>query len=60
MLLSEVMADNVPSLKALMRAGYRECGRLPRRWWKRGAYRDRVLLYVERDEWLRNAPPLGG
>jgi RimJ/RimL family protein N-acetyltransferase len=48
MLLSEVMADNVGSLKMLLKTGYREVGRIPRRMWKRGAYRDVVLLVIER------------
>ncbi|MCA1592976.1 MAG: GNAT family N-acetyltransferase [Acidobacteria bacterium] len=49
LLLSEVMAENVASLKMLLGAGYREVGRIPRRHWKRGAYRDEVLLAVERE-----------
>ena len=48
LLLSEVMADNAASLRMLERAGYREVGRIPRRLWKRGAYRDVVLLALER------------
>jgi RimJ/RimL family protein N-acetyltransferase len=49
MLLSEVMADNVGSLKMLLKTGYREVGRIPRRMWKRGAYRDVVILVIERE-----------
>jgi len=48
MLLSEVMIDNTASLKMLRKAGYTEVGRIPRRYWKRGAYRDVVLLMIER------------
>lgn len=48
MLLSEVLAGNVASLKMLQKAGYREVGRIPRRYWKRGAYRDAILLVLER------------
>lgn len=48
MLLSEVMAENVASLKMLQKAGYREVGHIPRRYWKRGAYRDAILLMIER------------
>ena len=48
-LLSEVFADNTASLKMLYKAGYKEAGRIPRRYWKRGAYRDVVLLVAERD-----------
>ncbi len=49
LLLSEVMADNVASFKMLLGAGYKEVGRIPRRHWKRGAYRDEILLAVERE-----------
>ncbi|HXO21555.1 MAG TPA: GNAT family protein [Thermoanaerobaculia bacterium] len=49
MLISEVMADNVASHRMLLKAGYREVGRLPRRYWKRGAYRDAVILVAERE-----------
>ena len=49
LLVSRVLADNVGSLKMLGRAGYREVGRIPRYQWKRGAYRDLVLLAVERE-----------
>jgi RimJ/RimL family protein N-acetyltransferase len=51
LLLSEVMVGNVGSLKALHKAGYREVGRIPRRYWKRGAYRDVILLMVDRESW---------
>jgi len=36
------------SLRMLERAGYREVARLPRRYWKRGAFRDVVLMVAER------------
>ncbi len=47
MLLSEVMADNAGSLRMLEKAGYREAGRIPRRLWKRGGWRDVMVLYLE-------------
>jgi RimJ/RimL family protein N-acetyltransferase len=50
MLLSDVMADNLGSLKMLEKAGYREVGRIPRRQFKRGAFRDLVILVLERPE----------
>lgn len=67
MLYSEVLAENVGSLRALQRSGYREVGRQPQKYWKRGAYRDVVLLALPRDEWRalpkdahgRVAPPAG-
>jgi len=54
-LLSSVFADNGASYRALLKAGYREIGRYPRRYWKRGAYRDIIRLVIERDAW-----PAGG
>jgi RimJ/RimL family protein N-acetyltransferase len=50
LLISEVMAENVGSLRMLKNAGYREAGRLPKRYWKRGAFRDVILLVLERKE----------
>jgi RimJ/RimL family protein N-acetyltransferase len=55
MLMSEVFAENTASLRMLARAGYREAARLPRRYWKRGAYRDVVILIAEREP-LPNTP----
>jgi RimJ/RimL family protein N-acetyltransferase len=48
LLLSEVMDGNEGSLRMLARAGYREVGRIPHHRWKRGAWRDSVLLAIER------------
>lgn len=48
MLTSEVFAENAASLKVLQRAGYREVARIPRRYWKRAAFREVVLLVAER------------
>jgi RimJ/RimL family protein N-acetyltransferase len=49
MLISEVFAENAASLRMLARAGYREVARFPRRYWKRGAYRDVVVMVAERE-----------
>ena len=48
MLLSEALADNEASTRMLTRCGYVEVGRIPRRYFKRGAYRDAVLFAIER------------
>lgn len=48
MLISEVFPENTASIKMLERAGYREVARLPRRYWKRGALRDSVVMVIER------------
>jgi len=51
MLLSEVMDGNDASLRALTKAGYVEAGRIPDRWWKRGAYRAGIQLYLDDASW---------
>jgi RimJ/RimL family protein N-acetyltransferase len=48
MLISEVFVENAASIRMLARAGYREVARLPRRYWKRGAFRDSVVMVAER------------
>ena len=53
MLMTEVMAENLASLIVLEKAGYREVGRVPQRRWKRGAYRDVILLAVNQQTWRR-------
>jgi RimJ/RimL family protein N-acetyltransferase len=35
--------------------GFREYGRFPKRYWKRGQYRDEILLALDRETWLANA-----
>jgi RimJ/RimL family protein N-acetyltransferase len=49
LLIATVIADNSPSLAMLTKAGYTEVGRVPKRYWKRGAYRDQVILALHRD-----------
>jgi len=53
LLLSEALADNEGSIRMLKRCGYAEVGRVPRRYFKRGAYRDAILFALERDEGAR-------
>jgi RimJ/RimL family protein N-acetyltransferase len=48
LLLSEVLEGNTASVHMLERAGYRQVGRIPRRYFKRGAYRDALLFALER------------
>ena len=52
LLLSDTLGENERSQRMLRRVGYREVGRIPRRDWKHGAYRDRVLFALHREEWL--------
>lgn len=51
LLLAQVFADNIPSKRALLAAGYREVGVIPQRQWKRGAYRDMIQLALLREWW---------
>lgn len=51
LLLTEAMSENAASLGVLRKAGYREIGRIPKRYWKRGGYRDLILLMLDRDSW---------
>jgi RimJ/RimL family protein N-acetyltransferase len=48
LLLSEAMDGNEASIRMLLRNGYREVGRIPRRYFKRGEYRDLLLFALER------------
>ncbi len=48
LLLAEAMEDNVASIRVLLKAGYRQTGRVPRRYWKRGAFRDVLQFALER------------
>ena len=50
LLIATVIADNSRSLAMLARAGYEEVGRVPERYWKRGAYRDQVILALRRQD----------
>ena len=56
LLLSEVMDGNAASLRALAKAGYRECGRIPAKFWKRGGYRDSIQMACLR-EWPAATEP---
>jgi len=52
LLLSDTLGENERSQRMLKRVGYREVGRIPRRDWKHGAYHDRVLFALHREDWL--------
>jgi RimJ/RimL family protein N-acetyltransferase len=51
LLLCEVILGNAASLRAVQKAGYREVGRIPGRYWKRGAYRDSIQLVADSESW---------
>jgi RimJ/RimL family protein N-acetyltransferase len=50
LLIASVMADNAGSLAMLAKVGYAEAGRVPERYWKRGAFRDQVILVLRRSQ----------
>lgn len=51
LLLSEAFADNEASQRMLLRVGYREVGRVPERFFKRGAWREIVQFACHRTNW---------
>ncbi len=51
LLCSAYLEGNERSRRMSEKAGYREVGRWPKRYWKRGAFRDEVLLALEREAW---------
>jgi RimJ/RimL family protein N-acetyltransferase len=51
LLLSEATEDNIGSVRAQQKCGFREVGRLPGRYWKRGAYRDSIPFALTREHW---------
>ncbi len=50
-LMSSVLDGNDRSLRMQMKAGYEQVGRIPGRYWKRGAYRDEILTCLTRERW---------
>jgi RimJ/RimL family protein N-acetyltransferase len=50
MLYSGAIEGNQRSLRMLAACGYRECGRRPKRYWKRGQFRDEILMFLEADQ----------
>jgi RimJ/RimL family protein N-acetyltransferase len=55
MLIATVIADNDRSMGMLRAVGYREVGRVPGRYWKRGAWRDQAIMVLENPD-----EPAGG
>jgi RimJ/RimL family protein N-acetyltransferase len=51
LMLSEAFADNEASQRMLLRVGFREVGRVPERYFKRGVWRDIVEFACRRDWW---------
>lgn len=52
MLFTGYLAGNEASRRMSEKNGYRECGRMPEKYWKRGAYRDEVLMCLDRASWV--------
>ena len=52
LLLSAVFEGNDRSLKMQTKAGYKIAGTIPDRWWKNGCYRDEIMTYLTREDWL--------
>lgn len=52
LLHSAVLEGNERSLRMQLRAGYEIIGTLPKKYWKRGAYRDEILTVLTRERFL--------
>lgn len=51
MLYTAYLEGNDKSRRMSEKNGYVECGRYYKRYWKRGEYRDEVLMYLDRSTW---------
>ncbi len=51
LLFSGCIDGNTGSYRMLQKNGYREYGRAPGKFWKRGAYRDEIMMCVSRADW---------
>lgn len=51
MLYSGYLEGNDRSRRMSEKAGYRECGCLPKKFWKRGEFRDEILMALDRETW---------
>lgn len=54
LLTTSYLEGNEASRKMQLRNGFVEVGRWPKRYWKRGAFRDEVLMALTREQWLEN------
>ncbi|MBS1714052.1 MAG: GNAT family N-acetyltransferase [Armatimonadetes bacterium] len=50
-LFSGYLDGNDASRRMSEKNGYRECGRMPQKYWKRGAYRDEIVVCLDRPTW---------
>ena len=50
-LISATIEGNERSLRMLKKVGYVECGKYPKRIWKRGRFVDENLLYLTKEIW---------
>lgn len=58
MILTSCLDGNTASHRMSLKNGFVEYGRTPKRYWKRGQYRDEILLCLDIDRWreLQNVP----
>jgi len=49
LLMTSFLEGNDRSMRMSTRVGFKEIGRWPKRYWKRGQYRDEILLALERN-----------
>jgi len=57
MAFSGYLEGNTSSQRMMEKSGYVVYGRIPQRYWKRGAWRDHVLTLADRETWTRIVSP---
>lgn len=53
MIYSGYLEGNERSKRMSEKVGLKECGRFPQKFWKRGRYRDEILMCLSREDWLK-------
>lgn len=59
MLYSSSLEGNVRSARMQAKVGYEVYGTAPKKWWKRGCFRDETLTVLTRDRFLELHPVIG-
>ncbi|MBV6457240.1 MAG: hypothetical protein HONBIEJF_00348 [Fimbriimonadaceae bacterium] len=52
LLMTSFLEGNERSMRMSTRVGFREIGRWPKKYWKRGQFRDEILLALDRDSFF--------
>lgn len=57
LITSGYLEGNERTPRMLAKNGFSEIGRIPQKYWKRGAYRDEILMAITREDWLHRMKP---